>query len=682
MQRFRPGNLIILAGAALAAVSMLTAPGLAHAQTPEPGSPALRVESWSVSPETLTRGIEFELSVRVTNAGTAEATNINIVIGSGASFVALTPGKFIESLDEGESTRVTLSGAVSNSITTGYYSIPIQISYQQASGVGIPTTDIQTVGVYVEGLTPPGQDTGLPSFSVTSFSIQPEQPKRGEEFDLTLTIQNIGTWDGNDVVVEIGQSQSFVGLAAGETITHMQIGESRTVRLRGAVSNQIVTGHYSIPIAISYHHAALGGQRMTDAQTIGTQVQGIAPNLGPDTGRPQLVIEDSTLQPGPGEGELVMTLTLRNVGDRWATRVVVNLSRSEILSPAEGSTAFPVEGTIRLDETATLTLPLRLIRSPGERAIQDFTIEYASFSGGQYQATQSVPIELGSVAQDTPRLLVEQYSTDPAVVTPGAAFRLTLDVRNVGGGEARQVFVRLGQNAAALGPLAPIGSGNVLYVERIAGSSQVTLAFDLLVSGEAESGLVPLDLTLEYQDAFGVQRTETVTISVQLVATPFLSIDFFDALPDPIYVGDFFDLPIEVINIGQRQVNVSNVEVTSERLRITGGSLYVGPLDGGTSGTLIPEAEALQAGTAEVVVRVNYLDSFQQPQVLTQTLTVEVEAVSLEEGNNNAPGNRRPAGQGEANTGELTFGQRVWRAVLGFLGLGTTPPEETLAGST
>jgi hypothetical protein len=125
-----------------------------------------------------------------------------------------------------------------------------------------------------------------------------------------------------------------------------------------------------------------------------------------------------------------------------------------------------------------------------------------------------------------------------------------------------------------------------------------------------------------------------------------------------------------VINIGRRLVNVSTVEVTSADLEITGGSMYVGPLDGGTSGTLIATATALDPGTATVTVTVNYLDEFQQEQTITRTLTFEIEQPQ-EPGGTDSPTSD--------DEGELTFWQRVWRAILGFFGLGTN--EAGAAGS-
>jgi hypothetical protein len=86
-----------------------------------------------------------------------------------------------------------------------------------------------------------------------------------------------------------------------------------------------------------------------------------------------------------------------------------------------------------------------------------------------------------------------------------------------------------------------------------------------------------------------------------------------------------FELPVEVINIGRTLVNVSTLEVSSRQLEIQDGVLYLGPLDGGTSGSLEAMAVAQEGGAAEIMVTLHYLDDFEQPQIVTSTLTVEVE---------------------------------------------------------
>jgi hypothetical protein len=126
-------------------------------------------------------------------------------------------------------------------------------------------------------------------------------------------------------------------------------------------------------------------------------------------------------------------------------------------------------------------------------------------------------------------------------------------------------------------------------------------------------------------------------------------------------VDEPFALPIEVTNIGRSLVNVSSLELTSEQLEIQDGSLYLGPLDAGTSGSLEATGIAHQGGTAEVAVTVHYLDDFDQAQVVTKTLTVEVEEVPEP-----TPG----VEEGDAEQ-QLGFWRRLLRILRGLVGLGS-----------
>jgi hypothetical protein len=120
------------------------------------------------------------------------------------------------------------------------------------------------------------------------------------------------------------------------------------------------------------------------------------------------------------------------------------------------------------------------------------------------------------------------------------------------------------------------------------------------------------------------------------------------------------ELPVEVTNIGRTLVNVSTLEVSSAQLEISEGSLYLGPLDGGTSGSLEATAVAQQGGTAEVLVTIRYLDDFDQPQVVTKTLMVDVEEPVAS-----------ASGEEESQEQEETFWEKVLRVLRGLLGLGS-----------
>ena len=397
----------------------------------------------------------------------------------------------------------------------------------------------------------------------------------------------------------------------------------------------------------------------------------------------------------PGQ-EIDTEMTLQNNGAIDARNVRVNWVEGGNLIPRDTGGVRAL-GDMTPGATIRFFQPFRVDSNLiGYEVVETVQITYTDQYGNEYSETSEISFDARQPV-DTPtptptltptatlsvrpQLIVEGYTTTVDPLVPGAIFNLDAMLVNVSGEVARQAVVTLNVPDTSLNALAPLSSSNVRYIEEMAPGERVALSYNMAVSGTAEGGLIPVQFNLSYIDNFNVQHDETETISLVINAQPLVQIGFFDQLPDLILVGDFFDLPVEVINIGTQQINISTISITSDRLDLTDASLYVGPLDGGTSASLVPTAEALQAGTVEITVTINYLDSFQQPQVVTEVLTVEVEAIPLDalpdEGDESEPERGGLFGRPRANNGtdaaeeDLSLGQRIWRGFLGFLGLGT-----------
>ena len=115
-----------------------------------------------------------------------------------------------------------------------------------------------------------------------------------------------------------------------------------------------------------------------------------------------------------------------------------------------------------------------------------------------------------------------------------------------------------------------------------------------------------------------------------------------------------------------------NFSVTAEGATFENNSFFVGTLDPGgffpLDAVIYPEVP----GPLDLLLSVNYTDDFNQPQVLTQTLTINVvESFFPEEPIDPFPDENIP----EVVVEPETFGQKVWRFVLGLLGLSSGLPQ-------
>jgi len=184
-----------------------------------------------------------------------------------------------------------------------------------------------------------------------------------------------------------------------------------------------------------------------------------------------------------------------------------------------------------------------------------------------------------------------------------------------------------------------------------------------MVDGSAESGVYSLPIVLAYEGSDATAHEETQVLNLVVRRQPQLRVAFYRPVKGGM-VGRPLDLPVEVVNIGRKLVNINVVEFVSDVMEITmSGPNYIGPLDGGLSGSLDAMGIPSRAGEVAVEVRVHYLDDFDQPQVYTATLTVEAQEMPPmptpgpeEQGSGEVPADTTPA---------------VWRFVRGFLGFGS-----------
>lgn len=535
-------------------------------------------------------------------------------------------------------------GTYALQVSDGGYSatLPSALTIVAATAVPLPTA-------------PSAPPPGRPVLTIRNFSVNPSRVTVGREFLVTIEIYNTGSRGAENTLVTFPGGPFLPVGETGHAVGFMHINATAVVTQTLRVPANMASGTYNVQINMSANDYE--GNHYQYPQTIAVEVIGVG------QGRPQLVIEAAQTTPAilrPGD-VFSLTLTLANHGNRTATNVLVGVASSNLAAPAGGGNVVAV-GRIGVHQTVTATLPLVLgeVTQAG-RLNLEIALEYSDYTGSPYSARQSVGLETSTTLSDRPQLLITGYRTEPESLAPGDIFTLTLEVTNVGGGEAQRLTLTLGgEGGSGLKPFAPLASGNVRFVPRLGAEETVEVVQQLAVDGNANAGAYSMPVALAYDDTRGTRRTDSQLISLLVRHRPYLQIRFYSPVPTAI-VGMPFPLPIEVTNIGRTSVNVSTLEVSSPQLEITNGSIYLGPLDSGTAGSLEALAVAQQGGAAEVLVTVHYLDDFDQPQMVTKTLTVQVEE----------PVEQAPMPQEEQAPQGETIWDKILRFLKGLLGLGS-----------
>jgi hypothetical protein len=560
-------------------------------------------------------------------------------------------------LDTAYANSTALQAIVPPGVPAGTYDLEVSEDGTSATlpGAVTITTATPTPG---PTKTPKPKSTpvpGRPILAIRNYSVEPARPVVGGEFLVTVYIYNTGSRAGENTMATFPGGTFLPVGETGHLLWQLHINHTAVVTQRMRVPSGLASGSYNLQVNLSANDWE--GNHYEYPQTVAVEVIGVG------TGRPQLVIESAQTEPailGPGDA-FSLTLCLANRGSRTATQVVIGAASPELAVPAGGSNVVAVE-RIGMDQVVTTTLPLVLgeVTQAGRSGLE-IALDYSDYQGGSYGDRQSVGVEISTALADRPQLIIADYATTPGPLAPGDAFTLTLEVSNVGGGEAQRLTLTLGgEGGSGLAPFAPLQSSNVKFVPALAAGATVEVTQRLVVDGGADPGAYSLPLALAFDDARGTRHSDSQLISLLVRRRPHLQIGFYRPV-GMATVGVPLELPVEVTNIGRTLVNVSTLEMTSEQLEIQDGSLYLGPLDGGTSGSLEATGVAQEGGTAEVQVAVYYLDDFEQSRVVTKTLTVEVEepVVTPEPGE----GENQEEGQG--------FWDKLLRILRGLVGLGS-----------
>jgi hypothetical protein len=476
-------------------------------------------------------------------------------------------------------------------------------------------------------------DNSAPVLLITGYRTDPSPVQSGQPFTLTLTVTNTGTKYANSIHASIGASASFVGLGAPVSVAE-QLDPKQSATFSLLVQpGTLAGGAYPLSIQFSYRVGESGEQGTSGS--VGIQVAGSGSGV---RGDPQVVVRSAAplTQPQAIGQSFDVQVVLNNAGARKAYGVAATLVQNDNLSAAEGSGSASA-GDLAPGQTVTLTVSLVLNKATDNgRVSQTFKLAYRDANNTAFTNNETASLELGLSGSQKPQLIVASQSLMPEHPGPGDTFTLTLQLRNVGSGPARQVLARLG-NADGLKPFVPLGTGNVGFVDQIAPGATATFSATLLMDGASAGGVYTIPIELGYADALAEPLTETEVVGVLTLARPQLQIDLTKALPDPLAAGQGVDLPIEVINIGRQTLDISTVEVQSDDLSITKGSAYIGPLDASISGTLTAHAVANKSGAASFRVIVHYRDELNQMQSAEQIFTVQVAAAAPEPVTTNSP---------------------------------------------
>lgn len=531
--------------------------------------------------------------------------------------------------------------------------------------------------------------------------------------------------NGNDVEIAV----IGVGFLAGATVVLDNFGALSTTFVSSSLLRAVVpagtpTGLYPLSVVNPNGTASILPNALRITAPAGTPEPTTTP-LPTAFIRPVIVVQSygaSVPEIVPGEN-LDFELTLANGGQSSANNIIVTFVTGDFLPRVTGGVQSL--GTIPAGQSNRFFQPLTATSGLSGQTIATLEVQvnYTDANGTAYNETfrLTFPVKrpvsnVGPSATPTPtatstptptatatigprirpQLLVTAYQTDVSQLQPGLHFTLSLDVQNMGQADAQRVSLILGGGSSSGGSLggtpdsggglsgaggdfskfAPVGSSNVIFLGDLAVGDQLTAQIGLIVNGTTTPGAYPVKVSFVYNDESGSNYVDDQIITLLVFSPPSVEINFYME-PSPFFVGQSNSLPLQLTNVGRATAIFSNFSVTAAGGQFFNNTIFVGTLEAGGFFPLDAVFTPDLAGPVELLVTVGYTDDFSQPQVISKTITVEVfEAPIIEPefpGEDGGGVIEPPIDTG----GSETLGQKLWRLILGLVGLSSSRPEPT-----
>lgn len=500
------------------------------------------------------------------------------------------------------------------------------------------------------------------------------------------------------------------------TTTLVTLGIIVTIIAGFLISPRNVKAGYVVDKEISNQRVSIGNEAIF--QTTSTATTALASETPTQTveppgnfERPVIVVDSYSLDQdtiSPGSA-FILFITVYNAGQQYAKNIVATFSSGDLIPRQTGGVV--AVGEIAPGNHSQFAQPLFLDSYFWGTVVSiNMSLSYTNETGAMFSDTFTItlPVYLvyspGATATPTPtptlapnmkpQLVITNYSSDITPLQPGTQFNLTINIQNMGNATAKKVTMIVGGgsstssgDAGTLQPggvsggsgeftnFAPIGASNVQSLGDFSPDIAKTAIQALIVNTSTAPGAYPLKISFISTNEQNQTFVDDQVITLLVYKIPILDISFYQEV-STLFTGQPNTLPIQVVNLGRSSVVLGNMSVTAGSGQFSNSTVFVGNLDPGGYFTLDANYIPDIPGVTDLLVSVNYTNDFNQPEVITQTLTVEV----MEQ-----PVIKPPVDGNQDNGGEVlppepeTFLHKVWRFVLGLIGLdsGLTTEQST-----
>lgn len=425
--------------------------------------------------------------------------------------------------------------------------------------------------------------------------------------------------------------------------------------------------------------------------------------------RPQFAVYSSKITGNVKiNGEVTLKVVMENVGPATtAYNTQAAFTSSDLVPTKTGGIA--IVGNVPYDDEVEIsqTFIVSSLNTGFGVIVVDMTVTYYDEKGTTYsdKFTLSIPVTVAGVSGAPPaatatptgvkvsQLVITHYDTSVEPLQPGEQFTLNLDVQNLGNAKAQRITMIVGGGSSGSGSgtpgpggvsggsgdfanFAPVGASNVQSLGDLDMGGKLRASQNLIVNVNTNPGAYPMRITFSYLNDKGETVSDEQVITLLVYSLPNLDVSFYRP-PDPFFAGQPGALPIQIVNLGKRLVVLGTMKIEAQGATIENGTGLVGSLDAGGYFTLDAFVTPEEPGPLTLEVTIDYTDDFNQSRTITRGLEIEVMEAMIEPPMEGPPfddgGFPAPSQEG--------IWQKIWRFILGLLGLDSAPSKDGAPGT-
>ncbi len=231
----------------------------------------------------------------------------------------------------------------------------------------------------------------------------------------------------------------------------------------------------------------------------------------------------------------------------------------------------------------------------------------------------------GGSSSSTPRIIISNYHTSTGAITSGNTFKLSFTLKNTAKStDVRNIKVVLSSGTVSSGgAVFVVAEGsNSFYIDSISKESEVTKSIQLVANQDAQPGIYPIMLAIDYEDEGGQTYSTTEQLSFAVSQEQRLETVGFTVMQNAME-GDMIPVSFQYINKGK--ATIYNLTIAAEGdFTLSGGDSYIGNLTAGQNDYFEDYMTVMGTGTKTGAIILKYESSDGTRQELRQEFTVEV----------------------------------------------------------